>query len=274
MNDHEDNEFYFSEGATLIAVIIPFYNEITLINRAVSSVLIQHDDAHVIEFEIIICNDGNYTKEEILGAIASAAHKSLHIIKNLGQKGPGGARNCGLNHATGDYIAFLDADDYWLPGKISRQLDMIDLGCSFVTTAYQFENVRNTIVPPESIRKSIDIFKKLGIGTSTVLAKRSLCDKYRFKDVRFSQDIDYWFRLAQSNNFKYGAVRDVFVIYSLSGSTRNKVVQLVSFWKVLNLNNINIITKLIIILNYSVRGIYNYYFRYGIKLKNIFRLCG
>ncbi len=243
----------------MISVIIPFCCEISLILRAVTSVLIQKDNKRVTQFEILICNDGKYSSKEILKALPTAAHKYVRIIKNSGPKGPGGARNCGLNNATGEYIAFLDADDYWLPGKISRQMDMIDAGCSFVTTAYQFENRSNIIKPPISIKHSIDIFKKLGIGTSTVLVRRSLCDKYRFKDVRFSQDIDYWFQLAQSDDFHYGAVRDVLVIYSPSGSSRNKFVQLMSFWKVMNLNKIKIITQLVILLKYSVRGICNHY---------------
>jgi len=243
----------------LITVIIPFYREISLIDRVISSVLTSYDDKRGVQFEIIICNDGNYTEEAILCSIKSCAHKSIKVVKNMGHKGPGGARNCGLNHANGAYIAFLDADDYWLPGKISKQLDVMDTGCSFVATTYQFEDSEKVIMPPKSINSSIDVFKKLGIGTSTVLVRRSLCNKYRFRDVRFSQDIDYWFRLAQDADFRYGYVSDSCVVYSLSGSTRNKFVQLMSFWKILKLNKITIINQLVVLIKYSFRGFYNHY---------------
>jgi len=245
--------------STLITIIVPFYRELNLIDRAVSSILVQYDANRSIRFEILICNDGEYSIKEILKTIPISAHKYVRTIKNVGPKGPGGARNCGLDHATGEYIAFLDADDYWLPGKISKQLDMMDMGCSFVTTAYQFEDSEKVIMPPQSINKGIDIFKKLGIGTSTVLARRSLCDKYRFRNVRFSQDIDYWFHLAQDADFQYGSVSDSCVVYSLSGSTRNKFVQIMSFWKILKLNKITIINQLVILTKYSFRGLYNHY---------------
>ena len=242
-----------------LTVVVPFYREIKLIERTVSSVLEQSVVNRSMKFEILICNDGDYTSNDILEILPATVHQYIRIIKNTGPKGPGGARNCGLNHATGEYIAFLDADDYWLPDKISKQLDMMDKGCSFVTTAYQFEGSEKVIAPPESINNGIDIFKKLGIGTSTVLARRSLCDKYRFRNVRFSQDIDYWFRLAQDTDFRYGSVSDSCVVYSLSGSTRNKFVQLMSFWKILQLNKITIIDQLVILMKYSFRGLYNHY---------------
>ena len=253
---------YFLEGKMIrISVVIPFYKEIGLISRAVSSVLAQRDAIRAIQFEILICNDGDYSTEEIQKVLAKNGGDNIRILKNFGRHGPGGARNCGLEQASGDYIAFLDADDYWLEWKISNQLDQMESGCSFVATSYKFEGSDTTIAPPRLIKNGLDVFQKLGIGTSTVLMRRSLCEDVRFRDIRFCQDIDFWHRLAHLEKFKYGSVIGTFVIYSPTGSTRNKLVQLAYFWKVLKLNRVGHVDMLIIIIKYSFRGVYNHYFR-------------
>lgn len=244
----------------LISVIIPFYNEIALINRAVTSVGAQLNKGGSISYEILICNDGDLGASEILEAIDPLRRAGVVIVKNLGPKGPGGARNSGLARAQGELVAFLDADDFWLPGKIESQLQMLESGATFVVTAYQLEDSKVVVKPPKNLSSAMDVFRCLGIGTSTVLVKRSLCQDRRFREIRFAQDIDYWYALAQSPQFRFGAVSTSLVVYSQGGSTKNKWVQLKYFWKVLQLNQIGLRDKTMIMVNYIQRGIMNHYF--------------
>ena len=257
---------------SLISVIIPFLSEIPLIGRAVSSVGRQmggkgseeKDNGEVgstpsVEFEVLICNDGDICNGEIVAAIKEPSDIPIRVINNCGKKGPGGARNCGLDQAKGDLIAFLDADDYWLPGKISRQLELIRSGHSFVATAYQLESSGVVVQPPQMIEKPTDIFRELGIGTSTVLLKQSLCKHKRFRNIRFSQDIDFWYALAKESDFRFGAVDGCCVVYSQAGSTRNKWVQLAYFRKVLQLNKISWSNQLQILSRYAAKGILTHY---------------
>ena len=69
------------------------------------------------EFEILICNDGPHSKDEILAMIDKRLHEKIRILNNRGEKEHGLARNIGINNAKFEYIAFLDADDIWHENK-------------------------------------------------------------------------------------------------------------------------------------------------------------
>ena len=245
-----------------ISVVIPFYNELNLIDRAVSSVFSQClGDRADISFEVIIGNDGSYKAEEILCAIDGRHRASTKIVRNTETRGPGGARNAGLREATGDLVAFLDADDFWFSEKIRLQLEQIERGYTFVCTGYRFEDSPVCITPPSTIKERTDIFRHLGIGTSTVLITRSLSNHQFFRPLRFAQDIDYWYLLAGSDAFRYGAIDSPCVVYSRSGSTKNKFTQLRAFMRVLALNRVPLSARLPIVLRYSFRGLFNHFLR-------------
>lgn len=101
-----------------VSVIIPVYNGESTLAEAVESVRSQGADS----LEIIVVDDGS-------------TDRTGEVIRTLGRKvrsfrqanaGPAAARNRGLTKARGDWIAFLDADDLWAPGKLARQLDFLE----------------------------------------------------------------------------------------------------------------------------------------------------
>lgn len=116
---------------TLVSIVIPFYNEVSLLMRAVESALVQTHR----NIEIIVIDDGS---TEDTTEIRTLAHKDKRV-RYFSQKnaGAGHARNNGLSRAQGDYIAFLDADDIFLPEKIERQLKaMLMRGAAISHTSY------------------------------------------------------------------------------------------------------------------------------------------
>jgi glycosyltransferase involved in cell wall biosynthesis len=242
-----------------LSVIIPFFNEIEFIARAVNSVLLQDIDLNHVE--VLICNDGDTQEAEILARIDISSHSAVRIIKNRFAKGPGGARNAGLEMCKGDLIAFLDADDFWLPGKINEQCLSIAHGATFVATAYRFDAGPTVIEPPITIRKPLDVFLCRGIGTSTVVITRTLLAGLRFKDLRFAQDIDFWYALACSQHFQYAAVDTCFVEYSTGGSTKNKWVQLQYLYRVLRINDVPWLPRARVLSSYVLTGFYNHYIK-------------
>jgi teichuronic acid biosynthesis glycosyltransferase TuaG len=242
-----------------VSVIIPFYRELPLISRAVESVLANIEPQSSVE--VFICNDGAVTEQEIRARLGEAANRVSTVLFNSHAKGPGGARNTGLDAVSGDYIAFLDADDFWLPGKVQTQLAAIAKGATFVVTAYRFNAGETVIVPPRSIDKALDIFLRRGIGTSTVMITRELLGYFRFKDIRFAQDIDYWYALARSPRFRYAAIQKCFAEYSTGGSTKNKWAQLYYLHIVLRINNIGWINRARVFLSYIFSGAYNHYIK-------------
>jgi hypothetical protein len=98
--------------APLVSVIIPLYNKGTVVRRAVESVLAQQYS----RMEVIIVDDGSTDA----GPAAVAAIEDARIIRIAQPNaGPGAARNRGVAAASGEYVAFLDADDEWLPGFLA-----------------------------------------------------------------------------------------------------------------------------------------------------------
>ena len=98
----------------LVSVIIPNYNYARYVGQAIESVINQT----YLNIEIIVVNNGSTDNSlEILEGFGQRIH--LVNQENLGQSG---ARKSGLSKATGDFIAFLDADDTWEPQKIEKQL--------------------------------------------------------------------------------------------------------------------------------------------------------
>jgi teichuronic acid biosynthesis glycosyltransferase TuaG len=242
-----------------LSVVIPFHKELLLISRAVNSVLANASDADGLE--IFICNDGPIVEKEIRAQLSALANAVTVVISNRYSQGPGGARNSGLDAATGDCIAFLDADDFWLVGKVAAQLAAIRAGASFVPTAYRFDTNQTIVQPPVSIDRPLDVFLRRGIGTSTVMITRALLADLRFKDIRFAQDIDYWYALAGSPHFRYAAVELCLVEYSTGGSTKNKWLQLQYLHKVLRINDVPCLHHVRVLSSYVLTGVYNHYIK-------------
>ncbi len=102
----------------LISVIIPTYNRAALLRRAIDSVYAQEGISGHFDVEVLVVDDGSTdTTAEVAGA-----YSGLRYIRPSTTKGTSGARNVDLDAASGEYIAFLDDGDSWLPWKLRRHL--------------------------------------------------------------------------------------------------------------------------------------------------------
>ena len=105
-----------SDTAPAISVITPAYNAAKYIGEALDSVLNQTYASH----EVIVINDGSPDTNELERQIRKYP-ATIHYIKQE-NRGAAAARNAGLRCARGEYVAFLDADDRWLPNFLAEQL--------------------------------------------------------------------------------------------------------------------------------------------------------
>ena len=243
----------------LISVIIPFYNELDLIGDAVASVDRQDLSGHDVAVEVIIGNDGDISHRDVRAAISEKVVATrVTIIDNEGEKGPGGARNCAIRASKGDYLAFLDADDFWLDGKLAAQVQLLESGVHFIATAYRMSDSSATIYAPSPKGRRINVFRDLGILTSSVIVRADLVRSKMFRDLRFSQDIDLWYRILKTSEVTYGSLKEPFVIYCTEGSTKNKFKQALSVWRVMVVNQISFIERIICISIYAIRGLKNH----------------
>ncbi len=108
-------------GLALISVVIPAYNAAGTLEATVKSVFEQS----VQDFEIIIVDDGS--KDTTLQVAQSIASRDLRVrLISQHNSGASAARNTGVKAAIGEYVAFLDADDLWMPHKLERQLEVLN----------------------------------------------------------------------------------------------------------------------------------------------------
>lgn len=100
-----------------VSVVIPAFNCEAYIDETIEGVLLQTLPPH----EVIVVDDGS------TDGTAEKLQKYRHVIRYIHQsnKGPSAARNVAVSNASGDYIAFLDNDDVWLPDKLARQVDAL-----------------------------------------------------------------------------------------------------------------------------------------------------
>ena len=116
---------------SLVSVIIPTYNCAPYLAEAIDSVLLQAG----VNIEIIVVDDGSIDNTK--DVIEKYRHR-ITYISQMPRRGASAARNLGIQHASGEWIAFQDADDIWLPEKLSMQLDALqgypDAGLVFADT--------------------------------------------------------------------------------------------------------------------------------------------
>ncbi len=193
-----------------VSVIIPAFNYGHFLPEALDSVLAQSFQ----DFEIIVVDDGSTdTTQEAVSAYIKKNPKRIRYFYQ-DNKGPAAARNKGIREARGEYIAFLDADDLWLPKKLDLQIDRFqnNPNCGLVYTGYYLMNECGAIqgiysmqpVPKEIIKKRILLTNPMA-GTPTIMVRKSCFEKvgYFDEDLVSAEDWDMWLRIIRKYDFAH-----------------------------------------------------------------------
>ena len=196
-----------------VSVIIPTYKRPNELQRAVASVLSQDYN----DLEVIIIDDNppeSDTRAATEAAVAAMDGPIIHL-KNETSFGGGGARNRGIENAKGEYLAFLDDDDEWLPGKLKRQVELLDslpeTVCSIDTGFIEIDEIKGTTkeVKP-ALRGSIFdelLVKHKGRAPklSSMFCRTAVLREIGMFDVTLParQDLDLYLRLARKYTFEF-----------------------------------------------------------------------
>lgn len=189
----------------LVSVIIPTYNRAETIAKAVSSVLNQT----LRDLEVIIVDDcsSDHTAE-VVEKIQDNRVRYLPLDSN---HGAAYARNWGCAHALGEYIAFQDSADEWLPEKLEKQLAFLkQTGSDFVfcrVECYDLGQTKPRYYPDWDIpqdRILEEILLRSGVDTPTIFMRHAVFDSLTFNvSLRRMQDWDYAIRVAQQFRIAY-----------------------------------------------------------------------
>lgn len=194
----------------IVSVIIPTYNRSKIVESAIRSVLNQSYK----DYEIIVIDDGSTdgTMEYL---------ESLHLPIKIISKQNGGvasARNAGIKAAQGDYIAFLDSDDSWLPDKLKAQVDYLYThpDMPLVYTDEYIEVNGETLQDTRFQRANVDdniknnfllagFVQQTPIHTSAVMVRKTVLDEvgYFNETLKIHEDSELWNRISKKYKFGY-----------------------------------------------------------------------
>lgn len=214
-----------------VSVIIPSYNSSKTIVRVLDSVLQQ--TAYDELLEIIVVNDGSTDDSaDIVNKYISSHPDAPIIFISQENKGAAAARNLGMRSAQGEYIAFLDADDMWLPHKIERQLQVLDqfpnivfLGAGYKNSPFYRRGRRITNLFKAEIE---DLYWSFFPVTPSVIFRKDAILKLGYFDEnqRYGEDVGYFQKFCVFLNYYYLPEKLVEIdidkeYYGASGLTSN-----------------------------------------------------
>lgn len=222
---------------SLVSIIIPAYNAAEFMGETLDSVFAQTYN----NWEVIVVNDGSSDTarlEEVLKRYPS----NLIYIKQDNQ-GAAVARNTGLRAASGEFVAFLDADDRWAPAFLEKQMNLLKSNSADIVfaDAMLFGDSRldgRTFMQLNPLSGEVTaenlLAVKVTILTSTVLARKAVILEVGMFDVslRRGQDFDLWLRLAKAGA-RFANSRDVLAHHrivedGLSGGTISQLKRTLS----------------------------------------------
>jgi len=183
-----------------VSVIIPAYNAARYIRDALESVLAQT----FRDYEVIVVNDGSPDSPELEKVILKYQNRICYIKQE--NRGPAGARNTGISKARGEFLAFLDSDDMWLPDFLAEQLKFfaenpsLDMACADCVYFGNSELEGTSWQSLDPIGNPVTFEKILrthgGAFASFVLLRRETVLKIGLFDeaLRLLEDYHYWLK--------------------------------------------------------------------------------
>ncbi len=211
-----------------VSVIIPTYNRAAVLGRSIRSVL----DQTFQDFELIIVDDAS--SDDTRDVVNNFSIPNIRYVRHEKNMGPGQARNTGINLAKGEYIAFQDSDDQWLPEKLEKQIRYLDSAPSDVGAVYSCllrMNGSGSVHIPSRNNGKLDgdihraICRGNFIAMPAVLVKKECFARTGLFDDRLNQyeDWDMWIRI--SKYYHFGFIDEPLVIsYFTPGSVNEKGV--------------------------------------------------
>jgi len=201
----------------MVSVIIPAWNRKESLKRAIESVLMQED----VSLEVLVCDDGS--TDGSVEMVSSWPDSRVRLLSGPRGKRPAIPRNRGIKAAKDEWLAFLDDDDEWLPGKLKAQIDFAsEKGYLAVTTNALRKIPGHNETPPYhtcEIPECCDFKTLVNLNyviTSSVIVHSSLFKRVKGfpESAKLTAREDYALWLRVSSITPFGYIKEPYIIYT------------------------------------------------------------
>lgn len=181
----------------LVSIIMPSYNTAAYIGASIRSILAQTYE----NWELLIVDDCSTDQTDLV--VEAFSDPRIHYFKNERNSGAAVSRNRALREAKGEWIAFLDSDDLWMPEKLERQLAfMSENGYKFSYTDYYIIAPNGRIQPyvitgPNRVTK-LKLYCYCYVSTITVIYNREAMGLIQIVDIKKNNDYAMWFKAIEA----------------------------------------------------------------------------
>ena len=244
----------------LVSVVMPAYNCAASIGDSIESVLCQD-----VPLELIVVNDRS--PDDLDAAMAKyLADERVVYVTNEKNMGAAMSRNRAMEMARGKYIAFLDSDDIWLPGKLKKQVEILETSgnvlCCTARSLMTPEGVDDgRILPVAEVISYRDLLRHNCIACSSVLIRTEAAREFPMGHEDSHEDYIMWLQVLR----KYGDARGInepLLRYRLSntGKSGSKLHSAKMTFMVYRYMGFSLPKSLLCFASYAINGVKKYYF--------------
>lgn len=190
---------------SIVSIVIPAYNAESSLEICLLSI---QQQSYTL-WEAWVIDDGSTDATRAIASDFCDKDRRIHLVESPQNQGVSAARNQGIEKATGDYLAFCDADDQWHPEKLQQQLEMMrEEGANLCCSSFWFCNTQTARRHQVNTLANIDqktLRATNPIPLSTAIVQRSLIENNRFPTLPkpyIHEDYAFWWTLFASRSVK------------------------------------------------------------------------
>lgn len=246
----------------MISIVTPVYNAVNFIDDTIKMVLSQTYS----DWEWIMVEDGSSdgTREKLAELMSHSDFDSRIkiILFDENSDGAAGARNRGLDEVSGRYVAFLDADDVWMPNKLEKQLAfMKEKDAAFSFTSYEFGDAEakgtgRYVNVPEELTYKKALSRTVIFTTTTMFDTEKIDISLIHMPLVASEDTATWWKILRTGVKAYG-LDEVLAIYRRPAQSlsSNKMLAIKRIWNLYrNIEGLNPIASAYYFCGWAIRA--------------------
>ena len=240
-----------------VSIIVPMYNAEKFIGKTIESVLAQTYQ----NWEMLIMNDVSTDNSLAIVSLYAKKDERIKIVNTEKNVGVVKGRNFLIDLASGKYIAFLDADDYWHNEKLEKQIKFMkeknaSISCTEYTRVKENEEKINDVIIKEEISYN-DMLKNNYLGCLTVIYDAKKIGKRYFKELEKNEDYVLWLEIVKDVNTIYG-LKENLAYYRVLDNSRssNKVKTAKVPWEIYRkIEKLSLLKSIYYFLHYAIRAV-------------------